>query len=172
MSIIKQIEVGGVKIEVISLFDLGCGFSDYASVVDYYKGYVISEKGHVYSDKRFGKFMRIGYMSSDARARVTIAGQTFYVDDLHKKAIPLFKKAKAKASKASTSKARPGVFKKFVVSAVDNDVLKFASTPKLHDSRKSAEDEASRLAKEHSGMRFAVCEVVSTVVAGAVTWEK
>ena len=93
MSIIKQIEVGGVKIEVISLVDLGIWY--YSTSNNTHKGYVISEKGHVYSNKQNGKFMRIGTMTPSGRARVTIARETIYVEDLYKKALPLFKKAKA-----------------------------------------------------------------------------
>ena len=178
MSIIKQIEVGNIKIEVISLADLGL-FS-YLTSPNPYNGYVISEKGHVYSNNRNAKYVKIGSIvratvRGRGRVRVIIAGNRFYTDDLLKRALPLFKKAKKLSVTVATVPApetRTGVFKKFVVSAVDNDVLKFASTPKLHDSRKSAEDEACRLAKANNGIRFAVCEVVSTVVAGAVAWEK
>ena len=176
MSKIKFIEVNGEILEVVSLADLGLDGFIYSFTRNPFDGYVISKKGgHVYSNKRFGKYMKIGSFAPNGRERVTIANTAFYVDELYARALPLFKEAKETGTTVATvqAPARSGVFKKFAVSAVsDGDGLSFATKPKLHDSRKSAEDEALRLAQSQPGTRFAVCEVVSTVCVGDVYWEK
>lgn len=148
-------------------------FGDLVDVVDlgFYNSclsnYVIDKNGHVYSNRRFRQYARIGSRDRYGREKIVVNGIPFFCRELLRLAIPRFNSVKVDARENT-----PGVFKKCVVGTIRNGGLSFSSSPKLHDSRKSAEDEALRLAQSQPGTRFAVCEVVSTVCVGDVSWEK
>lgn len=153
-----QISVSGVYVTVVDL-----GF--YSSCLS---GYMIDKDGVVYSNRRSGRYIKIGHRDRFGREQIIVNGRTFSIRDLIRRALPLFVSMQEESRKETST----GVFKKFVVATVQGHGLSFSSNPKIHDSREKAEEEAYRLANSLHGTRFAVCEVVSTVCVGEVSWEK
>lgn len=153
-----QISVSGVQVTVVDL-----GF--YSS---YLSGYMIDKNGNVFSNRRGGRFIKIGHRDRSNREKIIVDGRTFYNQNLLRYALPFF----SGENEDSNELIPESVFKKFVVGTVWIDGLSFSSNPKIHDSRTDADSEALRLAHTAPGTRFAVCQVVSTVCVGEVSWEK
>lgn len=153
-----QISVSGVYVTVVDL-----GF--YSPCLS---GYMIDKDGVVYSNRRSGRYIKIGHRDRFGREQIIVNGRTFSIRDLSSRALPLFVSVQEESRKETST----GVFKKFVVATVQGHGLSFSSNPKIHGSREKAEEEAYRLANSLHGTRFAVCEVVSTVCVGEVDWEK
>ena len=153
-----QISVSGVQVTVVDL-----GF--YSS---YLSGYMIDKNGNVFSNRRGGRFIKIGHRDRSNREKIIVDGRTFYNQNLLRYALPFF----SGENEDSNELIPESVFKKFVIGTVRGNSLSFSSNPKIHDSRSGAETEVLRLAQTNSGTRFAVCEVVSTVRVGEVDWEK
>lgn len=152
-----QISVSG---DLVTVVDLGF----YSSCLS---GYMVDKNGNVYSNRRTGKYVKIGHRDRYGREQIIVNGRTFSIRDLIRRALPHFVSMTVGAQESSA-----GVFKKYVVGTVQNGGLSFSSNPKIHGSRDKAEEEAYRLANSLHGTRFAVCEVVSTVCVGEVDWEK
>jgi hypothetical protein len=145
-----QISVSGVQVTVVDL-----GF--YSS---YLSGYMIDKNGNVFSNRRGGRFIKIGHRDRSNRKKIIVDGRTFYNQELLRYALPFFS-----GENEDSNELIPGSpFKKFVVGNAYN--------PKIHDSRTDADSEALRLARAAPGTRFAVYQVVSTVCVGEVSWEK
>lgn len=153
-----QISVSGDLVTVVDL-------DFYSSCLS---GYMVDQNGNVYSNRRTGKYVKIGHRDRNGREQIIVNGRTFSIRDLIRRALPLFSSMQEESRKETSS----GVFKKFVVATVQGHGLSFSSNPKIHGSREKAEEEAYRLANSLHGTRFAVCEVVSTVCVGEVDWEK
>lgn len=153
-----QISVSGVQVTVVDL-----GF--YSS---YLSGYMIDKNGNVFSNRRGGRFIKIGHRDRSNREKIIVDGRTFYNQNLLRYALPFF----SGENEDSNELIPESVFKKFVVGTVWIDGLSFSSNPKIHDSRTDADSEALRNAQSAPGIRFAVCQVVSTVCVGEVSWEK
>ena len=154
-----QISVSGVQVTVVDL-----GFYD-----SYLSGYMIDKNGNVFSNRRRGgRFIKIGHRDRSNRKKIIVDGRTFYNQELLRYALPFFS-----GENEDSNELIPGSpFKKFVVGTVWRDGLSFSSNPKIHDSRTDADSEALRLAHTAPETRFAVCQVVSTVCIGEVSWEK
>lgn len=153
-----QISVSGNLVTVVDL-----GF--YSPCLG---GYMIDQNGVVYSNRRNGRYIKIGHRDRYGREQIIVNGRTFSIRDLIRRALPRFISMQEESRKETST----GVFKKFVVATVQGHGLSFSSDPKIHGSREKAEEEAYRLANSLHGTRFAVCEVVSTVCVGEVSWEK
>ena len=153
-----QISVSGVPTTIVDL-----GF--YSSCLS---GYMIDENGNVFSNKRDGNYYKIGHRDRLNREKISVNGQSFFTQHLLHYAMPFFS-----GKNEDSNELIPGSpFKKYVIGTVRGNSLSFSSNPKIHDSRTDADSEALRLAHTAPGTRFAVCQVVSTVCIGEVSWEK
>lgn len=58
-----------------------------------------------------------------------------------------------------------------IIGRVHKGRLVFGSEPKIHTTLDSVRNEMQRLAIQYPGVKFVECKIVSTVIAGGVTWE-
>ena len=158
---IETIVVDGVSIQVI---DVG-RYDVYA------KGYKISADGRVFSNKIGGGYREIGTRNAAGERQFTASYPL--VGGFSQTIIKVKNVLSALHSEFESSNKKSPVFSggRWFVALVENGIPRFSSSPVGHKDEASAKMEASRLAREHIGMKFGVFHMVTSCVVSKEIWE-